>query len=154
MIISGICRLGRDAELRYIPSGTAVCNLALAFNYGQKQQDGGRLSQWVECSLWGKQAEALAQYLKKGNQVSVTAEGPHIEFFTKQDGTQQSKLVANIINLELIPGQNQQQGQQSGGQQPQQRPQQRPEKNESSLVDGSIPVHDNFDAPYNDDIPF
>ncbi len=140
MIITGIGRLGRDAELRYIPSGTAVCNLALAFNYGMKQQDGSRLSQWIECALWGKQAEALAQYLKKGNQVQVTAEGPHIELFSRQDGTQGNKLVANIINLELIGGQNQQEQQQRPQQQQrpaQQAPQQR----------------DNFDD-YNDDIPF
>jgi len=131
MIISGIGRLGRDAELRYTPNNIAVCNLALAFNYGIKRQD----SQWVECALWGKQAENLAQYLKKGNQVSVTASDPHIETFTKNDGTQANKLVANVINIELI----------SSGQALQQRtePQQAASK-----------PADNFDAPYDDDIPF
>lgn len=140
MLITGVGRLGRDVELRFIQSGMAVANLALAFNYGQKQQDGNRLSQWVECSLWGKQAEALAPYLKKGNQVSITADGPHIEVFTKNDGTQSNKLVANIINIELIGGQNQQ----AGGQPAQQQrpPQQAAPKQQ-----------DNFED-FSDDIPF
>jgi single-strand DNA-binding protein len=139
MIISGVGRLGRDAELRYIPSGTAVANLALAFNFGQKQQDGNRLPQWVDCSPWGKQAEVLVQYLKKGNQVSITADAPHIEVFTRGDSTQGSKLVANIINIELISGQG--------------NGQQKPASNPSS---NSQPApRDNMsDAPYDDDIPF
>jgi hypothetical protein len=37
-----IGRLGRDAELRYTPNGDAVCNLALACEYGRKGQDGKR----------------------------------------------------------------------------------------------------------------
>jgi single-strand DNA-binding protein len=136
MILTGVGRLGRDAELRYIPSGTAVCNLALAFNYGQKQEDGNRSSQWVECALWGRQAEALAQYLKKGNQVSVTAREPHIETFTRHDGTQGTKLVATVVDIELISGQRAADAPQTASTAPANKP------------------ADNFDAPFDDDIPF
>lgn len=104
MVISGVGRLGRDAEVRYTPSGMAVANLAVAFNFGKKDEQGNRDSQWLDLALWGKQAEALSQYLTKGSQVSITAEAPHIENFIKQDGTQHSKLVANIINIELLGG--------------------------------------------------
>lgn len=148
MLITGIGRLGRDAEVRYIPDGTAVANLALAFNYGRKQQDGSRLSQWVECSLWGKQAESLAQYLKKGNQVSITADGPHIETFTKGDGSQGNKLVANIINLELIGGQNQGNSESQGNTQGAQNQQ----SSRQSAGQDNKP-RDNFDD-YDDQIPF
>ena len=102
MIISGVGRLGRDAEVRYTPSGTAVANLAVAFNFGKKNEQGNRDSQWLDLSLWGKQAESLSQYLTKGTQVSITADAPHIEYYIKNDGAQQGKLVANIINIELI----------------------------------------------------
>ena len=65
--ITGAFRLGRDAELRYTPGkNEPVINLALAFNWGQKGEDGNRPSQWIEASLWGKRAEALAPYLLKG----------------------------------------------------------------------------------------
>ena len=96
--------MGRDAEVRYTPSGMPVANLAVAFNFGKKDEQGSRDSQWLDLALWGKQAEALSQYLTKGTQVSITADAPHIEHYTKQDGTQHSKLVANIINIEFVGG--------------------------------------------------
>lgn len=66
MILTALARLGRDAELRYTQSGDAVCELALAINYGRKEADGNRPTQWLSASLWGKRAESLAQHLQKG----------------------------------------------------------------------------------------
>ena len=65
-------RVGRDVELRYTPSGVAVAAIALAYEYGRKdQQTGKRPTQWVEVTMWGKTAEALSQYLIKGKQVFI-----------------------------------------------------------------------------------
>jgi single-strand DNA-binding protein len=111
VIITGNIRIGRDCELRYIPSGTAITNIAGVFNYGQKKGDGYRESQWVEFALWGKQAESLTQYLLKGNMVHVTAREPHIETYTKQDGTIVPKLVATVIEIELLPNGKREEGQ-------------------------------------------
>lgn len=141
MLITGVARLGRDGDLRFIPSGTAVINLALAFNYGRKQDDGDRPTQWIDCALFGKQAEALAPYLTKGSQVSVTAQDPHIELFTKGDGSQGSKLVATIVHIELVGG-NRTGG--STGQPSQQSGQQRQPQAQN---------HDNFDD-FDDEIGF
>ncbi len=104
MIITGLARLGRDAELRYIPSGEAVASLALAFNHGKKQADGSRETQWVEASLWGKQAEVLAQYLTKGTLLSVVIDAPHIQTYDRKDGGQGVKLVGRIMNVEFAGG--------------------------------------------------
>ena len=101
MILTGLARLGRDVQLRYIPQGEAVCNLALAFPYGKKDSSGNRPTQWVEASLWGKQAEALAPYLKKGTQLSVVIKDPALSFYTKADSTQGVKLVGSITSLEF-----------------------------------------------------
>ncbi|WP_262405552.1 single-stranded DNA-binding protein [Pseudomonas fluorescens] len=65
--LTDIGRLGRDAELRYTPNGDAVCNLALACEYARKGQDGKRPPQWIDATLWGKQAETMAPYLLKGS---------------------------------------------------------------------------------------
>lgn len=97
----GLARIGRDAEVRFTPKGEPVANLSLAFTYGRKGDDGKRPTQWVDGSLWGKRAEALAQYLTKGALVSVTLEDVAIETFTKADGTPSSKLVARVSNVEL-----------------------------------------------------
>jgi single-strand DNA-binding protein len=166
MIISGVGRLGRDGELRYTPSGVAVVNLALAFNYGQKQNDGNRRSQWVECALWGKQAESLVQYLKKGNQVSVTAADPHIDFFQRDDSTQGTKLVANIINIELVGSKKDEAEDRAGSQQATPGPehyhathsqqsggQSRQQAGAAQNNSMPAPNHDNFDE-FDQDIPF
>lgn len=70
LCVSG--NLGKDAEVRYIPSGTAVAGFSLAMKsgIGDKQQ-----TVWLDCSLWGKQAESgLIQYLKKGQFVVLSGE--------------------------------------------------------------------------------
>lgn len=104
MILTGLARLGRDASLRYTPGGDPVLELALAFNYGQKGQDGKRPSQWIEATLWGKRAEALAQHLTKGAAIDVVLTEPHIETWTKKDQTTGFKLVAKVAELEFAGG--------------------------------------------------
>lgn len=115
--ITGVFRLGRDAELRRTPDGKAVVNLALAFNYGRKGDDGKRPTQWVEASLWEQRAEALAPYLRKGEAISCTLSDPHIETYEGQNG-QGHKLVARVLDLELISGQGDRQQGNQGNQRP------------------------------------
>lgn len=95
-------RLGRDAELRYAPNGDAVTNLALAYNYGRKDQGGKKPSQWVDCALYGKRAEALAQYLTKGQQVFVVIDDVHVRTYNKQDGTQGFALTGSVQKIEFV----------------------------------------------------
>jgi len=104
MLITGIARLGRDCELRYMPDGTPVANLALAFNYGAKDAAGNRPVQWLDGAIFGKRAEALKPYLLKGTAVGVTLSDPHIETFARKDGTRGEKLVGRIIDLEFAGG--------------------------------------------------
>ena|SRR5437660_404238 len=65
--------LGRDAELRYTPGGAAVSKFSLATTEvwndksGQKQER----TEWHNIDIWGKQAETLTEYLRKGKQVYV-----------------------------------------------------------------------------------
>ncbi len=150
MLLTGIVRLGRDAEVRYLTDGTAVANLAVVYNYGKKGDDGNRPSQWVDVSFFGKRAETLAPYLTKGSQIGLTAEAPHVEYFQKGDGTQSSKLVARVVDIQLISGQggNQSQATQEPRQQ-QPTSQQRPAANRPAPA-----PYDANSSPYDDDIPF
>lgn len=95
--------LGRDAEVRYVGANNSpVCNLSLAYPYGQKDQQTGRKpTQWVEAVLWGKRAETMAPYLTRGTKVCATLEELHMEGFTKADQTPGMKLVGNIIAIQL-----------------------------------------------------
>ncbi|GAB4411488.1 MAG: single-stranded DNA-binding protein SSB1 [Bacteriovoracaceae bacterium] len=66
-------RLGQDPELKYTPSGSAVCNFSLATSEtwadkgGQKQER----TEWHRVVVWGKLAELCNQYLAKGRQAYV-----------------------------------------------------------------------------------
>jgi len=144
--LTDIGRLGRDAEIRYTPGGDAVCNLALACEYGRKGPDGKKPTQWVDATLWGKQAEALAPYLLKGQQLHFTIDDAHVETFPKSDGTQGIKLTGRIMVIKFAgppPQQDQQQPQRQAPQKPQQsRP--APQQSQQSALP------DSFD----DDIPF
>lgn len=100
----GLARIGRDAEIRHTAGGDAVASLSLAFTYGRKGEDGKRPTQWVEASLWGKRAEALAQYLTKGSLVAVTLEDVAIQTFNKSDGSVGTKLAGRVIDIELAGG--------------------------------------------------
>ena len=73
---AGIGRLTRDPELRYTPSGRAVCKFGLAINRSYKNQEGNNVEDtlFINVSAWGRQAEHCSQYLKKGRRIAVNGE--------------------------------------------------------------------------------
>ena len=99
-ILTGLMRLGRDAEVRYTAGGEPAASLALAYNYGKKE-NGKQPSQWIDASLWGKRAESLAQYLTKGTTIVVTLTDVHVRTYEKKDGTQGSSLSGRVMDLEF-----------------------------------------------------
>lgn len=101
MKLIGLCRLGRDAEIRYAGDGTPVASLVGAWNYGRKDGEGKQPSQWGEFALWGERAEKLAPYLLKGQQVYLIAGDAHVETFEKRDGGQGVKLTGRVESLEF-----------------------------------------------------
>ena len=100
MKVFGLARIGRDVEIRHTAQGEAVAGLALAFTYRNK---GEKCTQWVEASLWGKRAEALAPYLRKGGLISVTVDDVHIETYQGRD-KEGMKLVGRVADVELAGG--------------------------------------------------
>ncbi len=65
--------LGRDPEMRYLPSGEAVASLAVATTDKFKDKSGQMVEQteWHRVSFFGRTAEVCGQYLKKGSQVYI-----------------------------------------------------------------------------------
>jgi len=66
--------LGNDPEMRYMPDGQAVTNFSLACNRRWNDRSTGQPQEevtWFRVSVWGGQAEAVNQYLRKGRQVLV-----------------------------------------------------------------------------------
>ena len=103
MKASGIARIGKDVEVRYLQSGDAIANISLAFSFGTKQADGKRATQWLDATLFGKRAESLAPYLKKGGQVVAYLTDVNVQTYESKSG-QGVKLVGKVDDLELIGG--------------------------------------------------
>ena len=102
-------RLTRDAELKVLASGQAVCKFSIAVNRRKKSGE-----QWVDepnffdIVLWGRQGETLNQYLVKGKQVAVDGELRQDRW--EQDGQNRSKVEIVANNIQLLGG-----GSSSGG---------------------------------------
>ncbi len=98
-IFSFCGNIGRDAEVRFLPSGQAVLNVTVAntTGFGDKQA-----TQWVRVVLWGKRAEgSLKDYLKKGQQIFVSGELT-TSTYKKNDGTDGFALEVNANILDLV----------------------------------------------------
>ena len=95
---SFIGRIGRDGEVRFIPSGDAVLSFPVAVDsgYGQKKK-----TSWARVTVWGKRGESLAEYIIKGNQIGITGEVTLNEFTTK-DGVKQQNLDVRASEVTLI----------------------------------------------------
>ena len=95
--------LTRDPEVRFIPSGSAVCNFGMAVNRKFKRADGqsGEETTFVDCEAWGKQAETLAEYMRKGSPIFI--EGRlKLDQWETQDGQKRNKLKVTVEGFQFL----------------------------------------------------
>ena len=97
-------RLTRDPELRYTPSGMAVAKIGLAVGrryFNKSTNETVEETTFVDCDAWGKQAETLNQYMRKGRPLFI--EG-RLKFDTweSREGQKRSKLSVVIDNFQFI----------------------------------------------------
>ena len=93
--ITIVGNLGRDPEMRYLPSGQAVTNISVAANRTYTDSNGQRVKEtiWFRVSVWGAQAESVNQYLQQGSRVLVEGrlrpdpETGNPRIWTRNDGT-------------------------------------------------------------------
>jgi single-strand DNA-binding protein len=100
-------RLVRDAELKYLSTGTGLATFAIATNYSTKKN--GEWSQeanFFDVKLFGKIAESLSKYLLKGQQVTIGGELRQERWET--DGQARSKIVIIADKVILGGGKNNQ----------------------------------------------
>lgn len=94
-----IGNLGKDAELKTIGStGTTVANFSVAAKGSRKEDE----SQWFNCSLFGKRAESLMEWLKKGKQVYIRGELKLRKW--DSNGKSGVDLDVNVDEIELLGG--------------------------------------------------
>lgn len=91
-------RLGRDAEAKYLSSGTAVMEFSIAVDTGFGER---KTSWWLKCSMFGDRWQKLTQYLTKGQQVAVSGEFVPRPY-KDSSGGEKISLELRINALELL----------------------------------------------------
>lgn len=106
--------LTRDPELRYTPSGKAVCNMSIANNriYTKGGEKVTEVS-YFDVEVWGQIAENCSKYLSKGDGIIV--EGRLRQDRWEKEGKTQSRVRISANNVHFLPKRRDGQGQQQGG---------------------------------------
>ena len=104
--------LTRDPELRYTPSGTAIAKLSMAVNRSWRTEAGETREEvtFVDVDCFGKQAETVSQYLRKGRPLLVEGRLKMDQWDDKQTGQKRSRLGVVLEKFSFING-----GEKSGG---------------------------------------
>lgn len=154
--------LGKDPELRFLPNGGAVANIAVATSDSWKDKQTGEQkekTEWHRVVIFGKLAEIAGEYLKKGSKVYLEGK---LQTRKWTDGQGQEKYATEIVldgfgsKMEMLDGKPQsaqpryqQQQTQQGNFNQQQQPQQMPPQPQYQQ-----PPQQGNNAQFDDDIPF
>ena len=104
VIVAG--NLTRDPELKRTQKGTGVCNFTIATNRKWKDPDGNTKEEttFVDVDAWGRGAETIAQYLKKGGGILVEGRLSMNEWTDKKSGEKRSKIIVTMEQFTFIGG--------------------------------------------------
>src|SRR5579859_1743827 len=107
VILAG--NLTRDPELRYTPKGTAVARITLAVNRTYTAGEGGEKKEevsFVDVDVWGRQAEVISQYMKKGRPLLVEGRLKQDTWEDKNTKQKQSKLKVVLESFSFLDSGN------------------------------------------------
>ncbi|WP_217588444.1 single-stranded DNA-binding protein [Lentibacillus saliphilus] len=109
-------RLTKDPDLRYTQSGVAVANFTIAVNRPFSNQQGAREADFINCVVWRRPAENLANFMKKGNLIGVDGR-VQTRTFEGQDGKTVfvTEIVADSVQFLEPKGSSQNRGQDAPG---------------------------------------
>ncbi len=112
--------LGRDPEMRYLPSGDPVVNFSIAVGRRRRGTDGNYIDEtdWFRVNCFRRNAEIADQYLKKGSQVLVEGQ-LQIRQYTGSDGVERTSVEVNCDNFMMLGARDEAGGgfSQAGGEQ-------------------------------------
>ncbi len=110
VILAG--NLTRDPELRYTPKGTAIARLGIACNRKWKSETGEMKEEvtFVDVDAFGKSAETIGQYLKKGRPILIEGRLRYDTWEDKQSGQKKSKLGVVLETFQFLDSGNRGEG--------------------------------------------
>lgn len=100
-----IGRLTRNAELKFTNGGTAITTISIANNEMKKTADGYEdVVSFFDVIIWGRTAEAIAQYLTKGKQVAIEGRLRQDRWHDRESGQPRSKVKITARTVQLLSG--------------------------------------------------
>ncbi|MCX6896685.1 MAG: single-stranded DNA-binding protein [Verrucomicrobia bacterium] len=144
VILAG--NLTRDPELRYTPKGTAIAKIGLAINRKWRSESGEMKDEttFVDVDAFGKTAETIGQYLKKGRPILIEGRLRYDTWDDKQTGQKRSKLGVVMDSFQFMDSGNR--GDSEGGS-PAPRSRPSPAAPATEPVEGDAP-HEGDDVPF------
>lgn len=91
--------LTRDPEMRYTPGGKAVTVFAIAVNEGSGEN---KTTEYLDCQVWEKQAELVAEYCRKGSKVLVQGRYTTDNWVDKTTEQKRKKVIINCQRVEFL----------------------------------------------------
>jgi single-strand DNA-binding protein len=103
VILAG--NLTRDPQLSYTPSNTPVCEFGMAMNRRWRDRDGNQKDEvcFVDVTSYGRQAETINQYMKKGNPMLVEGRLRYRQW-TNKEGQNRTRLDVIVENFTFLGG--------------------------------------------------
>ena len=154
-----IGNLTRDPEIKYTPKGTAIADIGLAVNRNYTTESGEKREEvtFIDVTLWGRVAEIVGEYCKKGRPLFVEGRLQLDTWDDKATGQKRSKLKVVGDNIQLLGGrEGGAGGGGSGGEHGESRSEARPQSRPAgkpAAPPQRPPADPDLDAP-DDDIPF
>ncbi len=148
--------LTRDPELRYTPKGMATARLGLAVNRSYKTDAGETREEvtFIDVDAWGKQAELISQYLRKGAPLFLEGRLKFDQWDDKQTGQKVSKLRVVLENFQFVGGPRGEGGT-GGAPSPASAPAPRPAARPAASAAPAAPAAESDGPPpEDDDVPF
>lgn len=110
--------LTRDPEVKYLTSGTAVCELGMAVSrtwFDQKANEKKEETTFVDVTLWGRQAEVAGEYLRKGKPVLIEGRLQLDQWDDRETGKKRQKLRVVGEQMQMLGSKNDGGGDSGGG---------------------------------------
>lgn len=139
--------LTRDPELRYTPKGTAIAKIGLALNRVWTTETGEKKEEvtFVDVDAFGRQAETIGQYMKKGRPILVEGRLKLDQWDDKQTGQKRSRLGVILEAFQFLDsGGGRAGGAETGAE---------PVRSRPAAAPAAEPVHGDA-PPESDDVPF
>lgn len=143
--------LTRDPELRYTAKGTAIAKLGLAVSRNWRDDTGETRTEttFVDIDAFGKQAETIGQYMKKGRPMLIEGRLRLDSWEDRQTGQKRNKLGVVLEGFQFLGG-----GGRSRDDYAESGNAERPAQSESTEGHNPVPPPDTSAGPEEDDVPF